>query len=40
MKWNAHLIPRHHYLPSILKRCELNTLKSAFALINEKKYWN
>ena len=40
MKWNAHLIPRQHYLPTILKRAELNTLKSAFALINEKKYWN
>lgn len=21
MKWNAHLIPRLHYLPSIMKRC-------------------
>ena len=40
MKWNAHLIPRLHYLPSIIKRCELNVLKSAFANINEKKYWN
>jgi hypothetical protein len=40
MKWNALLIPRHHYLPSIMKRCELNVLKSAFANINEMKYWN
>ncbi len=40
MKWNAYLIPRLHYLPTILKRFELNSLKSAFALINQKKYWN
>ena len=40
MKWNAHLIPRLHYLPTILKRMELNALKSAFAMINEKKFWN
>ena len=40
MKWNAHLIERLHYLPSFVKRMELNKLKTAFANINEKKYWN
>lgn len=39
-KWNALLIPRLHYLPTIMKRVELNNLKMAFAMINEKKYWN
>ena len=39
-KWKAHLIERHHYLPSFVKRIELNVLKRAFAHINEKKYWN
>jgi hypothetical protein len=39
-KWNAWLIPRKHYLPSFLKRLELDTLKKAFAYINEYKYWN
>jgi hypothetical protein len=39
-KWNAQLIPRLHYLPTIMKRVELNNLKMAFAMINEKKYWN
>ena len=34
MKWNAQLIERWHYLPSIIKRCELNALKRAFANIN------
>ena len=39
-KWNAHLIERLHYLPSFVKRMELNVLKKAFSNINEKKYWN
>lgn len=39
-KWNALLIRRTHYLPTILKRLQLNTLKRAFASINEKKYSN
>jgi hypothetical protein len=40
MKWNALLIDRSHYLPTILKRLELNAIKSSFAVLNEKKYWN
>ena len=39
-KWKANLIERHHYLPSFIKRIQLNAVKRAFALINEKKYWN
>ena len=39
-KWNAQLIPRTHYLHPLLKRLELKVLKMAFAMINEKKYWN
>ena len=39
-KWRALLIEKEHYLPTMIKRMELNKLKSAFANINEKKYWN
>jgi hypothetical protein len=39
-KWNAWLIPRTHYLPTVLKNIELAIIKRAFANINEKKYWN
>ena len=39
-KWQSELIPRKHYLCNILKSIELRILKSAFANINEKKYWN
>jgi hypothetical protein len=39
-KWQSLLIDRTHYLPNILKKVELRILKSAFANINEKKYWH
>mgnify|MGYP006948859823 CR=1 FL=1 len=39
-KWQSELIPRKHYLCNILKSIELRILKSAFANINEKKYWS
>lgn len=39
-KWQSELIPRKHYLCNILKSIEKRILNSAFANINEKKYWN
>lgn len=39
-KWHAWLIPKDHYLPVILKNCEINALKRAFANIREKAYWH
>jgi hypothetical protein len=39
-KWQSELIPRKHYLCNVLKDIEKRLLKSAFANINEKKYWN
>ena len=39
-KWHAWLIPRHHYLPTIMKTVQKGALKRAFAKIREHAYWN
>ena len=39
-KWQAWLIPRFHYLPTVMKSAELGALKRAFANIREHAYWN
>lgn len=39
-KWHAWLIPKDHYLPVILKSCEVVALRRAFANIRERAYWH